>query len=129
VNHNFHSESETLLSCICLKLTVDSLIFIPDMTSWSQPLAAADCSIDPRFDARIDELFEDAQPQGADLVSDLRIDELLQNRTPDGTRRNDSWALRKFNTWIKTTTFALQFDDFESIPIDRLNYVLERFLL
>ncbi len=116
----------SLLSC--LRLIADSLFLSLNMTSFSQPVAAAD----PRFNVCIEELLNDQQPPGAnspDLRSDLRIDELLQNRTPEGTRRNDSWALRKFDKWLKTTTFALQFDNFESIPLDRLNYILERFLV
>ena len=65
----------------------------------------------------------------SDASFDLKIEELLANRVPESTTKVNNWALNKFNKWLITSTFGHQFTAFEQIPADRLNYILERFLV
>jgi hypothetical protein len=60
---------------------------------------------------------------------DIQIDELLSNRVPDSTVRVNNWALNKFNSWLQSSRFARDFNDFDQIPVQRLNYILECFLV
>ena len=60
---------------------------------------------------------------------DIKIDELLANRVPDTTVRVNNWALNKFNSWLQSSTLSAEFSDFDQIPVQRLNYILELFLV
>ena len=68
---------------------------------------------------------------GDDPSFNLRIEELLSNRTPDSTKKSTRWAVNKFNTWYQNSNLheSSTYTCFEEIPIDRLNYMLTRFVV
>lgn len=59
---------------------------------------------------------------------DIFIDELLSNRVPANTDSSNKWATRSFDRWLATSQFS-DFETFENIPVSRLNYILELFLV
>ena len=69
--------------------------------------------------------FSDDEDSASDRWN-LRIDELLDNRVPESTKRVNNWAETKFASWLRTTNFPYQ--NFDDVPLDRLNYLVERFL-
>ena len=69
--------------------------------------------------------FSDDEDPASDCWN-LRIDELLDNRVPESTKRVNNWAETKFASWLRTTNFPYQ--NFDDVPFDRLNYLMERFL-
>ena len=68
--------------------------------------------------------FSDDEDPASDRWN-LRIDELLDNRVPESTKRVNNWAETKFVSWLRTTNFPYQ--NFDDVPFDRLNYLMERF--
>ena len=69
--------------------------------------------------------FSDDEDPASDRWN-LRIDELLDNRVPELTKRVNNWAETKFASWLRKTNFSYQ--NFDDVPFDRLNYLMERFL-
>ena len=56
---------------------------------------------------------------------DIQIDELLSNRVPDSTVRVNNWALNKFNSWLQSSRFARDFNDFDQIPLLKYKSLVE----
>ena len=60
---------------------------------------------------------------------DLQIEQLLSNRVPPSTVSSNQWGVNSFNLWLSGSEFKCEFSDFDSIPLTRLNYLLEIFLV